>query len=75
MNCKVCNQDFGFRNDFLYIKDGLSYITCQFCNTGFLYPYPESKIFQEKYTKEEYYDDLSGKKLNFLFDFILKFSL
>jgi 2-polyprenyl-3-methyl-5-hydroxy-6-metoxy-1,4-benzoquinol methylase len=75
MICKICNEDFGFKNEFLNVKDSYSYVTCQFCGSGFLYPMPDPKTFQEKYLKEEYYENLSGKKLNLFLDFLLKISL
>lgn len=71
MECKVCGKNYGFKNDYPNIKGDYSYITCMNCGSGILDPFPKTKVFQEKYDTEEYYDDLSAKAKNKFLDFFL----
>jgi len=75
MKCNLCEKDFGFKSEYLHIKDKFNYITCHNCQVGLLSPFPTPEEFQEKYNTEIYYDELSSKSKNRLADFLLNFRI
>lgn len=69
--CYICNQPFVIKNTFGPLNQKYYYRECNNCTGAMLYPYPKQAGFQEKYSQENYYEELSQPVKNSLIDRIL----